>query len=278
MSQVKSIKLFHQTLEEILLASSPKIKIQLFEDFYNSYNLDEVEFETEYEVQEFTKPSYESICTIINPQDVPKRKNLTSVDGQINLIHAIAHIEYSAIDLALDGAYRFVGLPRKYYDDWLEVAQDEIRHFLMLETLLKELDAEYGDIAVHNALFEASQRTQTLVERMAVVPRYLEANGLDATPMILTKLKKLPHNDMVSKIIKTLEIILDEEIDHVKKGDIWFSFACEKDGVSNEIYFEIIEKYYPQGFLRPKNLNLEARKEAGFSCKELNFMAKKDVC
>jgi len=278
MSQVKSIKLFHQKLEEILLASSPKIKIQLFEDFYNSYNLDEVEFETEYEVQEFTKPSYESICTIINPQDVPKRKNLTSVDGQINLIHAIAHIEYSAIDLALDGAYRFVGLPKKYYDDWLEVAQDEIRHFLMLETLLKELDAGYGDVAVHNALFEASQRTQTLVERMAVVPRYLEANGLDATPMILTKLKKLPHNDMVSKIIKTLEVILDEEIDHVKKGDIWFNYACEKDGVSNEIYFEIIEKYYPQGFLRPKNLNLEARKEAGFSCKELNFMAKMDVC
>ena len=134
------------------------------------------------------------------------------------------------------------------------------------------------DIEVHNALFEASQRTQTLIERMAVVPRYLEANGLDATPMILTKLQKLPEDEMLRKIIKRLNIILEEEIDHVKKGDVWFNYACEKDGVSNEIYFEIIDRYYPQGFLRPKNLNTDARKEAGFSCKELNFMAKKDVC
>jgi len=155
---------------------------------------------------------------------------------------------------------------------------DEIRHFLMLEELLNELSSEYGDIEVHDALFEASQRTQTLTERMAVVPRYLEANGLDATPMILTKLQKLPKNEMIEKIIKTLNIILEEEIDHVKKGDVWFNYSCEKDGLSHEVYFEIIEKYYPQGFLRPKNLNTDARKEAGFSCKELNFMAKKDVC
>jgi len=148
----------------------------------------------------------------------------------------------------------------------------------MLEVILHKLDANYGDIEVHNALFEASQRTQTLVERMAVVPRYLEANGLDATPMILTKLKKLPKSEMIEEIIKNLEIILHEEIDHVKKGDVWFSYACEKEGISNDVYFEIIEKYYPQGFLRPKNLNTDARKEAGFSCKELNFMAKKEVC
>jgi len=270
--------LFHRRLEEILLASSPKIKIQLFEEFYISYKLGEVTFELEYKVQEFEVPSYEPFCNIINPQDVPKRKNLTSVDGQINLIHAIAHIEYSAIDLALDGAYRFIGLPKKYYDDWLEVADDEIRHFLMLEILLKELGTEYGSVEVHNALFEASQRTQTLVERMAVVPRYLEANGLDATPMILAKLQKLPKNDMATKIINALTIILDEEIDHVKKGDVWFSYACQKKGVSTDIYFDIIKKYYPQGFLRPKNLNIEARKEAGFSCSELKHMAKKEVC
>jgi uncharacterized ferritin-like protein (DUF455 family) len=113
---------------------------------------------------------------------------------------------------------------------------------------------------------------------MAVVPRYLEANGLDATPMILNKLQKLPKNAMLEKIIQALSIILDEEIDHVKKGDVWFNYACEKNEVSNEVYFEIIEKYYPQGFLRAKNLNTQARKEAGFSCSELNFMAKKSVC
>jgi len=137
---------------------------------------------------------------------------------------------------------------------------------------------QYGDVEVHNALFEASQRTQTLLERMAVVPRYLEANGLDATPMILQKIQRLSKNAMLEKISNTLHVILEEEVVHVKKGDVWFSYACELEGVTNDIYFKIIDKYYPQGFLRPKNLNLKARKEAGFSCKELNFMAKKELC
>jgi len=269
---------FFNELEQILEAKDPKEKRELFRSFYTEYTKGSVTFEENFQAKEFLEPSYSGICKIIAPQNVPKRKNLTTKDGQINLLHAIAHIEYSAIDLALDGAYRFQGLPKTYYDDWLCVADDEIRHFLMLEEHLQELGAEYGDVEVHNALFEASQKTQTLLERMAVVPRYLEANGLDATPMILTKLKKLPKSEMLEKIIKTLEIILFEEIDHVKKGDVWFNYVCEKEGVSNEVYFEIIEKYYPQGFLRAKNLNTKARKEAGFSCKELNFMAKRQVC
>lgn len=268
---------FYKQLELILENKNPYEKIEHFHNFYNEYKSAHDEFKEE-TIKYFEEPSYNLVCKIVPPQSVPKRSNLTTKDGQITLIHAIAHIEYSAIDLALDAAYRFHGMPRSYYDDWLEVADDEIRHFLMLQELLHEHGAEYGDIEVHNALFEASQRTQTLLERMAVVPRYLEANGLDATPMILTKLQKLPKNAMVEKIIETLSIILDEEIAHVKKGDVWFNYACEKENVSNAIYFEIIDKYYPQGFLRAKNLNTEARKEAGFSCHELNFMAKKSVC
>ncbi len=269
---------FYKEVELILEAKSPHVKIELFGTFYNVYKSGQVDFEKEYKTKNFDQPSYVHLCKIVPPQDVPRRSNLTTKDGQINLLHAIAHIEYSAIDLALDGAYRFTGLPKQYYDDWIEVADDEIRHFLSLEKLLNELGAKYGDVEVHNALFEASQKTQTLLERMAVVPRYLEANGLDATPMILTKLQKLPKNEMIEKIIRTLHVILDEEIDHVKKGDVWFNYACAENGVSNELYFEIINKYYPQGFLRPKNLNITARKEAGFSCKELNTMAKGNVC
>ena len=269
---------FYKELELILESKSPKEKIENFHRFYASYKKKKISFEESYKAREFSKPSYDSLCKIVRPQDVPKRKNLSTREGQIILIHAVAHIEYSAIDLAIDGAYRFSGLPKKYYDDWLEVADDEIRHFLMLEKLLDELGAKYGDVEVHNALFEASQKTQVLVDRMAVVPRYLEANGLDATPMILQKLQKLPKDEMLEKIIQTLSLILEEEIEHVKKGDIWFNYACEREGVSNEIYFKIIDKYYPQGFLRPKNLNIKGRKEAGFSCSELNFMAKKNVC
>ena len=269
---------FYKELELIIQSCTPLQKIEAFSKFYKSYKDGEVVFESSFKPEVFTQPSYVDFCKVVPPQDVPKRSNLTTREGQINLLHAIAHIEYSAIDLALDGAYRFVGLPKSYYDDWLEVAQDEIRHFLSLEKLLQELGSNYGYIEVHNALFDASVHTQTLLERMAVVPRYLEANGLDATPMILTKLKKLPKNEMVSKIIDSLTVILEEEIDHVKKGDVWFSYACKEEGLSNEVYFEIIQKYYPRGFLRPNNLNIQARKEAGFSCSELKVMAKKEVC
>ena len=270
---------FYKELELVLEADSVDTKLQKFRNFYEEFQANKCSFEEDFVVKKFDKPSYLEFCKIIEPQNVPKRKNLTSKEGQINLLHAIAHIEYSAIDLALDAAYRFHGLPKKYYADWLEVADDEVRHFMMLQRLLQELGAKYGDVEVHNALFEASQKTEdSLLERMAVVPRYLEANGLDATPMILKKLKKLPKNEMCEKIIESLEMILREEIDHVKKGDTWFNYACEQEGVENEIYFEVIKKYYPRGFLRPNALNIDARREAGFSCSELKHMAKRDVC
>ena len=195
---------FYKELEEILETKTPSTKIQRFNEFYEQYKAGHVAFESEYKPKEFSEPSYVPTCQVVAPQVVPKRKNLTTAEGQVILLHAIAHIEYSAIDLAIDAAYRFLHMPDKYYDDWLEVADDEIRHFNMLEKLLTELGARYGDIEVHNSLFEASQKTQTLIERMAVVPRYLEANGLDATPMILTKLKKLPKNEMIEKIIENL--------------------------------------------------------------------------
>ncbi|SFV75725.1 COG2833: uncharacterized protein [hydrothermal vent metagenome] len=270
---------YFKQLQEIIEAPTPQEKIEKFSSFYDLYKkTKDIDFTHQEEIKKFSTPSYHKICHIVSPQDVPKRTNLTSKEGQINLLHAILHIEYSAIDLALDGAYRFDALPREYYDDWLEVAEDEIRHFVMLEALLKELGSFYGDVVVHNALFEASQKTQTLIERMAVVPRYLEANGLDATPMILQKIKRLPQNEMLEKIQATLKVILEEEIDHVKKGDKWFAYACKITKSPKDIYFEIIQKYYPRGFLRSDNLNIDARKEAGFSCDELYKIAKKKVC
>ncbi|MGD9655855.1 MAG: ferritin-like domain-containing protein, partial [Sulfuricurvum sp.] len=261
-----------------LEAKTPKEKFGMFEALYANYKNGAVSMAWSDAPKQFASPSYEGTCQVVPPQNVPKRSNLTTKEGQINLLHAIAHIEYSAVDLALDAAYRFRDMPKEFYDDWLEVAEDEVRHFGMLHALLEELGACYGEVAVHNALFEASQKTQTLLERMAVVPRYLEANGLDATPMILEKLERLPQNAMLERVKAALGVILEEEVGHVKKGDFWFDWACQKEQRSKEIYFEIIEKYYPQGFAKPRNLNADARKEAGFSCKELNFMAKKQVC
>jgi uncharacterized ferritin-like protein (DUF455 family) len=269
---------FYTELEKIIQTKSPHDKFVRFYSFYDKYQNNESIFEKNFKPKFFDKPSYATTCKIVSPQVVPKRSNLTTKDGQINLIHAIAHIEYSAVDLALDAAYRFTGLPKEYYDDWLEVAEDEIRHFKMLEKLLNILDAKYGDIEVHNALFEASQRTQTLLERMAVVPRYLEANGLDATPLILNKLEKLDKDEILTELVESLNVILKEEVSHVQKGDRWFEYACQIEQQNKDIYFEIIDKYYPQGFDRPRNVNKQARLDAGFSCSELKNIAHKSVC
>ncbi|WP_345991588.1 ferritin-like domain-containing protein [Sulfurimonas sp. HSL-1716] len=270
---------FYAQLENILLQADYKAKIKSFENFYERYKNGDFSFEKKYEKKLFDSPSYGAFCKIVPPQEVPKRKNLTTKEGQIYLLHAIAHIEYSAIDLALDAAYRFADMPKEYYDDWLEVADDEIRHFLMIEKLLTEAGGHYGDVEVHDALFEAMQRTShSLLERMAVVPRYLEANGLDATPAILKKLQKLPKSEILERIIKSLQIIVDEEISHVQKGDRWFSYACVQEGKEKESYFAIIDKYYPLWLGKKKELNVEARKEAGFSCGELKRIAHSDVC
>jgi len=251
---------------------------KLSKDFYEEYRSGEVDYNKESSVAYFELPSYDGFCMIVSPRDVPKRKNYMSKEGKTFLLHAIAHIEYSAIDLALDAAYRFRDLPKAYYDDWLKVADDEVRHFVMIESLLIELGASYGSVEVHNALFEASQRTTTLLERMAVVPRYLEANGLDATPEILAKLERQPQDAMLEKIKDALAIILEEEVDHVLKGDHWFEYACQKEGVGKSVYFEIIEKYYPNALQKKRSLNVSARQEAGFSCNELNAISGSYVC
>jgi len=269
---------FYKELENIIQTKNPHDKFVRFYSFYDKYQNNECSFEKNFKPKFFDKPSYDGFCKVVPPQIVPKRSNLTTIKGQINLIHAIAHIEYSAIDLALDAAYRFCDLEKKYYDDWLEVAEDEIRHFRMLEVLLKKLGSKYGDIEVHNSLLEASQKTQTLLERMAVVPRYLEANGLDATPMILKKIDNLEKDEILNELVKSLNIILEEEVSHVQKGDYWFEYACEKEKKDKSVYFEIIDKYYPQGFDRARHVNKEARLEAGFSCTELKSIAHKNVC
>ena len=268
---------FYASIFDILTCKSPKKKFELFKSFYAVYQRGEVTFE-EGEVLRLDKPSYSAICKVVSPKEVAKRRKLQSSIGQKVLLHSIAHIEYSAVDLALDAAYRFRGLPKAYYDDWLEVAKDEIRHFLMIESLLKEMGSYYGQLSVHNALFEAAQKTQTLLERMAVVPRHFEASGLDVNPEIIEKISLLPSTPFLTKISDALNTILDEEISHVKKGDRWFKYACKMERKSEDIYFDIVKKHYPHAYPRVKHINIEARLEAGFTCKELNTIANKSVC
>ncbi len=265
-------------LEDILHTSFPKDKIMKFESFYNNFLNNHYFMENSYVPYTFDKPSYASFLEIVKPTALPPIKNFKSIEGKKYLVHTILHIEYSAIDLALDAALRYKNMPKKYYEDWLEVASDEIRHFLMLEGLLSELGGVYGDFPVHKNLFEAMESTPDFLRRMAAVPRYLEANGLDQNPKIMEKLNS-NRDEFNNKFLKALQIILDEEVDHVRKGDIWFKYECDRLNLEPEsTYLQIIEEVFPGSTTRKMDLNFTARKEAGFSCNELKILSKKDDC
>jgi len=256
---------FFKEIKKSLTATTPQKKIELFEKSYKEFLDDKLELKSTC-IEFFLKPSYSDFCTIVDQREVPQRKNLASDEGKAILLHAIAHIEYSAIDLALDACYRFQDMPYEFYKDWMEVADDEIRHFLMINEYLETFGLKYGDLPVHKGLFEACMKTTKLIPRMALIPRYMEANGLDANAMMIEKLNKIPNSQ---KLIDLLQIILDEEIAHVKKGDKWYKYGCslKKDFACD--YFQIVNSIYPNSFNTNKNVNVKARKEAGFSDEEI---------
>lgn len=269
---------YYSSLENIILEIEPKIKIKKFKEFYKFYLEDKFAFEENHNAYEMTKPSYENILNIILPKDAKHTKYVNTRDGKINLLHMVAHIEYSAIDIALDAALRYKNMPKNFYDDWLEVANDEVRHFLMLEKLLEEQGSYYGQLQVHTNLFEAMKNTPDLLSRMAVIPRYLEANGLEQNPKIMEKLNS-NADTFNKKILGALGTILEEEIDHVTKGDRWFRFECKRLNLEPEkTYIDILERVYPGATKRKQNLNFEARKKAGFSCDELKYLSKAENC
>jgi len=260
---------FYTLLEEAIISDDISTKERLTLQALAYCNENEVRAEAGFEPKVFEAPSYASRCHIVNPRELPARKDFDTKEGLGTLIHAIAHIEYSAIDLALDAVYRFPHMPLAYKRDWLVVAEDEIRHFKMLHRLLESLGYSYGDFPVHCGLFDAAEHTaHSALERMAVVPRYYEASGLDVNPQIMKKLDNKRKHPQVKALIEALEVILQEEIEHVHKGDRWFKYLCKEEGLGEEIYFEILERYKLLNKHRP-HINVEARKEAGFACEEI---------
>jgi len=201
---------------------------------------------------------------LVHPRDLPKR-GLGTPEGRAAFIHAIAHIEFNAIDLAWDAVYRFRGMPDAYYADWVSVANDEARHFAMLRERLQQLGYDYGDFDAHNGLWEMAEKTaHDGLARMALVPRVLEARGLDVTPGMIVKLKSLGD----SATVEILETILREEVAHVAAGSRWFRWFCERAGVEPEARFRELLAEYARGVLRGP-FNIEARSAAGFGEDEL---------
>lgn len=211
-----------------------------------------------------TVPGRPERPVLVDPRDVPRRR-LGSAAGRAALVHAIAHIEFNAINLALDAAWRFRDRPAAFTIDWLSVAADEARHFCLLRARLEALGHEYGDFPAHDGLWTMAERTaHSCLERMALVPRVLEARGLDVTPGMIERLRAAGDAETVA----ALEVILAEEVRHVEIGTRWFNVCCREAGVDPETTFLHLLATRFDG--QPRGpFNVEARSRAGFTRREL---------
>ncbi len=205
---------------------------------------------------------------LLSPRDMPKRK-LGTAEGVSAFFHAIAHVEFMAIYLAWDMLYRFRGMPDQFYQDWLRVADEEAQHFELIRIHLQAMHVAYGDLPAHSGLWDHAKDTaDDLLGRLAMVPRCMEARGLDVTPAIITKFRHLGDDASVA----LLNRILTDEVGHVERGSYWFKFVCGQQGLEPEAkYRQLIKQYYLGG--KPKGpFNREMRIIAGFSNAELDWL------
>ena len=201
---------------------------------------------------------------LVPPKDVPTRSPFTR-EGRAALLHAVTHIEFNAINLALDAVWRFAGMPEAFYRDWLQVAAEEALHFTLLHEHLQTLGCHYGDHDAHDGLWRMTERTAgDITARMALVPRTLEARGLDATPPMQARLKKA--GDL--RAVEILDIILRDEIGHVAVGNRWYRWLCARDGVDPLTHYALLAQRHGAPRLHGP-FNLEARARAGFTSDEL---------
>ena len=198
-----------------------------------------------------------------------KSKPLTSPEGRALLLHAIAHIELNAIDLALDVVWRFAGMPEDFYRDWVRIAKEEAKHFLLIQQHMVGMGFDYGHFPAHNSLWEMAERTRAdIVARIGLVPRTMEARGLDASPGVKNKL--ISAGDHAAGRI--MDIILEEEIGHVAAGNRWYRYVCKTKGLDPiSTYRQLIQQYDAPKLKSP--YNLQARRLAGFEEEELTYLA-----
>ena len=201
---------------------------------------------------------------LVSPRDLPRRR-LHNVEGRAALLHALAHIEFNAINLAWDAVCRFADMPEDYYRDWAKVAHEEAYHFGLLRDRLRSLGYDYGDFPAHNGLWSmALQTREDVLVRMALVPRVLEARGLDVTPGMMERLREAGDTDSVA----ILDIILRDEIGHVAIGTRWFHYACAQRGLEPDATFrDLVREHVAKRIKGP--FYKEARLQAGFSEQEL---------
>jgi uncharacterized ferritin-like protein (DUF455 family) len=252
---------------QALMTNDPDEKVRRTHRVRAAWQAGELSCEGGAAAQPVPVPGRPARPELVQPRELPKRKPVTE-EGRAVLFHALTHIEFNAINLGLDAVYRFRDMPADYYDDWLRVADEEADHFVMLREHLRSLGYDYGDFPGHNGLWEMAQKTaHDVLVRMALVPRCLEARGLDVNPGIKARLLESGDKAGAAK----LDIILRDEIGHVAIGNRWFLQLCEQRGVEPMTTYNGLIDEYMQGPLRPP-FHIEARREAGFSDEELAYL------
>jgi uncharacterized ferritin-like protein (DUF455 family) len=254
----------YEAARACLLAKDLEQKLSLTDKTAAAWEAGELALAGHNPSQEITEAGRPARPELVNPQQLPRRR-LGSEKGRLALIHAIAHIEFNAINLAWDAVQRFVGLPAAFYSDWIQVAREEVYHFRLLRERLRAGGVDYGDFPAHNGLWEMALRTaHDPLVRMALVPRMLEARGLDVTPGIMRRFEEIGDQETVA----ALQVILDEEVGHVQFGTRWFRYLCEqRDLEPEQTYFELLESFLDGEMRCP--LHRQARRQAGFSETEL---------
>lgn len=240
----------------------------LTESTVADFNRGKLIIEGKDEVKTELQPVFPERPRLVDLNELPRRGTGTAI-GRAALIHAIAHIEYNAVHLAWDAVWRFRGLPERFYRDWVSVAGEEACHFRLLQCRLHELGYAYGDFDAHDGLWRVAHGTRhDPLVRMALVPRVLEARGLDVTPGMIKKFQEA-GDEATANVLKT---IYRDEIGHVEIGTRWFRFLCKLQGLDAEpTFYRLIDEYYKDGLRGP--YNKDARTQAGFSESELNWLA-----
>lgn len=255
-----------QAAWQVLLETDPQRKCELGLQVAEQWQRGQLAL-THTEAEPLPVPGRPPLPELVSPHKVPKR-SIKSEQGRVALLHAVTHIEFNAINLAWDAVYRFANMPREYYSDWISVALDEARHFEMLQGYLKNHGVAYGDFTAHNGLWQMAVKTDhDVLVRMALVPRVLEARGLDVTPDMMDKLREVEDTEAVAH----LEIILREEINHVRIGSRWYHYCCEQRGLDRIATFRQLIQEYMKGLPKGR-LNIEARLLAGFEADELEYL------
>jgi uncharacterized ferritin-like protein (DUF455 family) len=256
--------LAHQCLVESNLDKKLSLSIDTVKNIFDGdINFDSYAIDTE-----SIEPGRPKNPILIAAKEVPKR-NMQTTEGRAAMVHSFAHIEFNAINLAWDLIFRFQKMPEEFYSDWAQVAAEETKHFKLLRDNLNNAGYDYGSFPAHDGLWTIAEKTKhDILLRLAVVPRIMEARGLDVTPDLIERFRQIKDIKMVS----ILELILEEEIGHVNFGTKWFRYICEEMNQNPEAKFkEIINEFLPSA--KTKKINQHARLKAGFSQSEIDYLA-----